>query len=194
MYNVKILSSWSQEDTEKLYMLYENQVPNKLIALYFKRSATSISKTLDRSGIKAIFKRKPGTKRLQNRSPLISLNEMERYVRNYDRSNLCLQWHLGGRTAKTIKISQANKPSLDQATEIPRVCASKEWKSLEYIIEFLKNQGHKVTPYPTPLIPQQEWAYLMDGKPTTALGLLMFVNQKRLEVGQERILIPNLSH
>ena len=194
MYTVKILSSWSKEDTEKLYILYENQIPNKLIGLYFKRSATSISKTLDRSGIKAIFKRKPGTKKLDSRSPLISLTEIQQYLHKYDRSSLCLQYIQAGKLPRQPKPYNKSYPQTKETLESPRIAASKEWKSIEYIVAFLQTQGHKITPYNHPYFTKPDWAFTLDGKPTTALGLLMVANQKRLEAGKQRVLIVNVSN
>lgn len=193
MYKIKLLTTWTPENLEELFICYRENVPNKIMMQLFGRSRDSINKTLERTGIKEIFDRKPGNRPKHEKCNYLNAQQVRTYILDTPRDPLPIQWYPSGRTRKP----KTEKKTADLKLPKPKNAKQNYGDgriAVNQMINKLQEEGYAIQTNPNTVYASKGLAYLINGEPATVYRLLMTLNLHRIERGHEPFIVLGVSH
>ena len=197
------LKNWLLSELEDVAIGYRHNVPTKVLSIMFDRPPNAISKLMDRSGMRALKKAKPGSPTIQMRQAYRSphsVKELIDKVRAQYNTPQLLHDFLCPSTFNHLQ--QHEKPKVKKVS--PQVSKRKtvfkerhEWTSLNRVINEAKLLGYDIVQKDLAQADntQSVKSFLIcNGLPTTIHQLILLVNKHRLKCGQSLLLLEGITN
>lgn len=200
-------SSWEEHEKYQLWLAYQVRTPLKILEPYFNRSISAINKFLSRSGIRQSCKveldqrnQKPRVKTFKELEFLFLSIGMDNKTVQLERNFGC-QWSPSEKTkAYLFDLGVKGSPPWKVKKTAHRFPVSSlklrndnTYVSLETCCHYLARHGviiKQLKGYSNPLL---NWKYLLNGKPTTDMGILRETNKLRLKNKEPIFHVKNLT-
>jgi hypothetical protein len=182
-------NTWTDENICALKICYDAHVPIKLMAQYFGKTESSVTKMLTRSNIRPVGSRARGKRPSYMHCPFTTVDEIADIVqKTKDLPSFKLD------DPATLFYVTRKKTRAQSAQAFTGKANSIEaWTSMTHLIAEFQKQGQDIIPTENPSLLRQGFTYMLNGAPKKSVDLLRMANIDRLAQRLPRIFIEGIT-